>query len=371
MINSVFGLIVLITPFAGNFSVYEEFPLPPEVWVSSEQYSTYRGYLTIRPDGTRLAFIDQEALEVRSYDLVKGVSGQVAPHTDVADYQWGPTKREGDTIYFTGTVSDIARQGRRPDEVNTPIAIKYDRSGRLFVSDLGNRRVSVFSPEGSFESSFLLPQSVSAPSDMRITANGNYLLSNLSLDSSRGNNAGYHCNLFSPDGRLLKSFAYTPKTAFDRNLWLGVYALFDLDERGDIYVAFTVDPALYVFNSAGELQKTFGEIAGWWIPPPKLETPRSRIRSEPDGFHGSWTRVVKLIYAGDGRLIRCTETNGLIKDCSKPFILDVFSTDGRLIAGGIESEYLPVGVDNDNMIYFLTVSGDHLVKSAWIESEGK
>ena len=371
MINSILGLVVLLAPFTGHFSVHEVFPIPPEIRVSSEKYSTYRHSFTVSPDGAQVAFIDPEEQEVRSYDLVRGVSGMVAAHTDVSGYEWGPIKQQGDTIYFTEAVNDIARRGRRPNEVNIPIAIKYDRSGKLFVSDLGNRRVSIFGVDGNLENSFLLPMTTQCPSDMRETSNGNYLLSNLFLDRSRSINAGYHCNLFSPTGKLLKSFAYTPKSACDRYLWLGVYSLFDLDDRGNTYVAFTVDPAIYVYNSAGELMMTFGETPGWWVPPPKLEAPPFRIRGEPDGFHGSWTRVIKLVYAGNDRLILCAETNGLVEGCSKRFIMNVYFTDGKLIAEGIESDYLPVGVDNDNMIYFLSVTGDRLLKTSLIEPEEK
>jgi hypothetical protein len=371
MINSILGITLLLVPFGSRFTAQKVFSIPSEVRISGEKGWTDWSYFTVGPDGARVAFIDPKRQEVRSYSLNGGTSSVMAEHTDVSSYAWGPTKHHPETLYVTETVNDIARKGQRPDEVNVPIAVKYDRSGKLFVSDLSNRRVSVFSPEGTFESSFLLPQTVGAPSDIRATNDGNYLLSNLFLDNSRGINAGYHCNFFSPTGKLLKSFAYTPKVAFDRNLWLGVYSLFDLDKQGNIYVAFTVEPVIYVYNSAGELMMTFGETPEWWVPPPKLEASRFRIRSEPNGFHGSWTRVIKLVYAGNGRLIRCAETNGLVEGCSKPFILDVYSTDGKLIAGSIESDCFPVGVDNDNMIYFLSVTGDRLLKTRLIEPEEK
>ncbi|MBD3333354.1 hypothetical protein GF356_10930 [candidate division GN15 bacterium] len=248
--------------------------------------------------------------------------------------------------------------------MNIPIAVGYDRSGTLFVSDVGNRRVSLFSLEGSFESSFLLPPAIGAPSDLRIMPDGNYLLANLQLDSARGLNAGHHCNVVSPSGKLLRSFAYTPKTAFDRNLWLGVYSVFDLDEDGNVYVAFTIEPVVYVYNAAGELLRTFGETPEWWVSPPDLQVPQFRINDEPDGFYTSWTRVVRLFYVGEGKLLRCTETNGLIKGCSQPYVLDVFATDGRLVAGGIESKYLPIGADSNSMIYFVSARGDRVIRNS-------
>ncbi|MCK4372408.1 MAG: hypothetical protein KAW61_04640 [candidate division Zixibacteria bacterium] len=371
MINSIIGITLLLVPFGSRFTTQKVFPISSEVRISGEKGWTDWSYFTVGPDGARVAFIDPKRQEVRSYSLDGGTSNMVAEHTDVSDYAWGPTKHHPETLYVTETVNNIARKGRKPDEVNVPIAVKYDRSGKLLVSDLGNRRISVFSPEGMFESSFLLPQTVDAPSDIRATNDGNYLLSNLSLDRSRGINAGYHCNFLSRTGKLLKSFAYTPKIAFERNLWLGVHSLFDLDERGNIYVAFTVEPAIYVYNSAGELTKSFGETPGWWVPPPKLQSSRFVIEDEPEDFYGSWTRVIKLVYAGNGKLILCAETNGLVEGCSKPFILDVYSTDGKLIAGSIESDCFPVGVDNDNMIYFLSVTGDRLLKTSLIEPEEK
>jgi hypothetical protein len=368
----ILGLVVLLVPFGNYFSTRKVFPIPPEIHVSSEKHSTYRHYFSVSPDGTRVAFIDAKKQEVCSYSLDGGTSDVVAEHTDVSGYAWGPTKHHPETLYLTETVSDIIHKGRRPDQVNIPIAIKYDRSGKLYVSDIGNRRVSIFGVDGNLESSFLLPMTTRCPSDIREISNGDYLLSNLFLDKSRDITAGYHCNFFSPTGKLLQSFAYTPKIAFDHNLRKGVYSLFDLDERGNIYVAFTVEGVIYVYNSAGELMMTFGETPEWWVPPPKQgAASRFEVWKEPEDFYGSWTRVIKLVYAGNRRLILCAETNGLVEGCSKRFIMNVYSTDGKLIAESIESDYLPVGVDNDNMIYFLSVTGDRLLKTRLIEPEEK
>jgi len=358
-------LAFLFIPFESQFITHEVFPITGERVISSEKFSTYRHYFAVSPDGNRVAFINSRQQTVQSYSLADGNTSTVASHTNTARSAWGPTKRQADTLYFSGSVDDIAGQGRRSNEVNIPIAIRFDRSGKLFVSDVGNRRVSMFDQSLAFETSFLLPSNISAPSDMRVVAGGNYLLGNRLLDSTQAINAGYHCNVLSPTGELLQSFAYTPKIAFDRNLWLGVYSLFDLDEQGNVYVAFTVEPIIYVYNNTYELTTTFGEIPEWWIPPPVLEQPRFSLRSEPDNLYGSWTRLMGVVYSGDGKLILCTESNGLIEGCSKPYILDIYTTDGTLFVGGIESDYLPVGVDSDNMIYFLSVTGDRLISTSF------
>jgi hypothetical protein len=364
MISSILAVLILLAPFSNCFTEGNVYNVPKEAQVSSTGYSTYRHWLTVSPDGRRVVYIDTEAKEVRALNLESSTTSAVAQHTDHAESVWGTTAGRGDTVYFSGDISKVARQGQRPNEVNIPIAVGYDRSGTLFISDVGNRRVSLFSLEGSFENSFLLPTAIGAPSDLRIIPDGNYLLANLYLDSARGLNSGYHCNVVSPSGKLLRSFAYTPKTAFDRNLWLGVYSVFDLDEDGNVYVAFTIEPVVYVYNTAGELLRTFGETPKWWVSPPHLQVPRFRISNEPDGFYTSWTRVVRLLYVSGGKLLRCTETNGLIKGCSQPYVLDVFSTDGRLVAGGIQSEYLPISADSNGMIYFVSVNGDRLIRTS-------
>ncbi len=79
----------------------------------------------------------------------------VAPNGDVfvAEFGGGVRQFSADGRF----VRRVAPRGRGPGEVEHVKTMNVSRDGRLVLVDLGNQRVSVYSPDGSFQHQFLRP----------------------------------------------------------------------------------------------------------------------------------------------------------------------------------------------------------------------
>lgn len=72
----------------------------------------------------------------------------------VVDYQ-GPVLRRYD--HRGRFIGDVGRAGEGPGEYRQPIELELTRDGRLALWDFGNRRISVYEPDGTFLASHQVP----------------------------------------------------------------------------------------------------------------------------------------------------------------------------------------------------------------------
>lgn len=381
MLTFVLAIAPLLS-FADVFMADTVYCLPPEVRVSGERETSSWSYCTVSPDGASLTFIDPKGNDIRRYRFAQDSLSLVISHTDLGAQSWfdsTETVRVSDGRSFARVVerpraTDSTRparpettvqHGRGRDNVNVPVAVSYDADGRLLVSDLGSRRVSVFDVDGGFASSFILGPHEDTPFDIGSLKSGNLVCANLRLDRKGRFNSGYHCNIYSPTGALQKSFAYTPKSATERNLWAGVSSVMDVDTRGNVYVAFSTDPSVHVFDTDGQKTRTLGEVADWFVFPSPLPAPIHERDSPPNGFTTSWTRLIKLSCIDTTYVIRTALTNGLVEGTSDAFLMEVLAMDG---SGGttLTSNSWPVGTDGSGHVYFLSLKGDLLTRARLI-----
>ncbi|MDD4052833.1 MAG: hypothetical protein PHR28_13170, partial [candidate division Zixibacteria bacterium] len=252
-------MLVLLTfqPFTTVFKTTNTYIIPEAYRIAGDSNrTTYRQYCSVNPAGNIVALIDYSRKRVVAFDLVTGDTTIPALPTSRTQGAWGPVQRKGDTIFFSDNPTTVSETGRRPSEANIPMAVNFSGNGQLFVADAGNRRISAYDSALQFHSSFLLPTNVGTPSNAIVLENGNFLCANLKIDSASTINAGHWCNIFSPKGELLRSFAYTPNEAIAKNLWLGVNSLIDVDEHQHIYVAFSIAPRIDIYTTGGDLTET-------------------------------------------------------------------------------------------------------------------
>ncbi|HWO58131.1 MAG TPA: hypothetical protein VNN55_11260 [bacterium] len=356
-------LMIAAIPFGNAFRIDTSYTLPPSIQVSGEHGWSEWSFCTVAPEGDRIALIVPTRHEVVTYELNSGHQSVAVKHTAgaaLASHESGEALEGFDWQTFVKTV---ARQGRNPDQVNIPVAVAFDRSGRLMVSDAGNRRLSMFARHGDVVSSFLFGADEDVPSTMRLASHGNILCANLRLDRKQRLNAGHHCNLYTPSGNHLLALAYTPSIAFERNLWVGVAATFDVDTAGTIFQTFTCDPTVHVYDQSGREVRSFGASPTWFVGPPVLSPPIFELESPPPSYWTAWTRPIGITCIDQDRVLRTSLSNGKVPGVSAPFIIDVFTKDGELVAEGVPSDAWPIGVDRDGAIYFLTLKGDRLLKT--------
>lgn len=360
-------LAVAGTSAIAVFDYQERFEIEESVQVSAVEAWTDWSYAAIDPSGSKLALIIPSRQEVVCVLLRNGNATGLALHAESGDHVSHFTTSDIESFDPGTMVRALASRGRGRSEVSLPLAVSYDAQGRLIISDSGNRRILIFGPDGSFESSFLLTGPTAAPNEIRLLPNGNILASGLNLDSTSRINAGNYCTVYSHDGEILRVFSYTPQVAFDSTLWIGVSSLIDLDESGNIYQVFSVEGRIRVYDSLGKLKRTIDYTPSWFYAPKAMEVPLVTLHDEPEGFWTSWPRIIKLIYAGSDRLILIGEANDRLAKSGKRFVYDIVTLTGDVLHSTVFSDELPIGIDRNGFVYSLSLTGDQICRLRFVD----
>jgi len=93
----------------------------------------------------------------------------------------------------------IGRKGQGPGELAMPMDMKFDNNGNLNILELGNRRISVFSPNGKYLSSIKIVTKIGSAKFIIDTFNNIYI-------SSWDEESDKIIHKYSSEGRLLCSF---------------------------------------------------------------------------------------------------------------------------------------------------------------------
>jgi hypothetical protein len=107
---------------------------------------------------------------------------------------------------------------------------------------------------------------------------------------------------------------------------------------------------IYNYTIDGQLLKTFS-IANntHYIPPPQKPFDKLFLRSKAMEWINSWTHVIGIYISKDFLFVNLY--NGNIKNYK--YILDVYTTNGKFVKGGLESSYRLLHVDKQGIFYFL------------------
>ncbi|MDI3279976.1 MAG: NHL repeat-containing protein [Bacillota bacterium] len=146
-------------------------------------------------------------------------------------------------------VKEFGKKGRKEGSFNDPLGLAVDAEGRIYVSDTGNARVEVFSPEGELLLSFgekgSGPGQFLRPGPMAI---GNGLLYVVDIENHR-------VSAFDLSGK--HKFDFGEKGQDDGQL---LYPLgIAIDRAGYIYVVNSLNFRIEVYNKDGKFEYNFGE----------------------------------------------------------------------------------------------------------------
>ncbi|CAB1367709.1 6-bladed beta-propeller [Denitratisoma oestradiolicum] len=134
----------------------------------------------------RLSSVSVDGTGVRLY--VVDIGGVSSEHHRVRVFD----AQNGDHLF------DIGKRGSGPGEFNLPRDLAIGKEGRLYVTDGGNFRVSVFDAQGKFLKNFgsvgKQPGNFARPKEIATDNDGNVLVA----DTAFGN-----FQIFSPEGELL------------------------------------------------------------------------------------------------------------------------------------------------------------------------
>ena len=258
----------------------------------------------------------------------------------------------------------IGRQGQGPGEYNLPLAMGLDSEGRIHVEDSSMRRVNTYSEDGTFLKSFTFSSPHTQASVLRVDSAGNRFLSALT------DHAGPH----SRDNWLVQ---YDDKGKYSRSFYEDlsgrgwVFRMnpnFTFDIHGDVLYAMQIDRyKVDLFKSDGRWLRSLCKPPDYFIRPDEAymlddqkykNRPQKEIYDELIRLSNSWTRIMRLDIVDDRMMLIVTAANGLVKNCQQPYIIDLWTIGGELVASGIPSDYKFLCSDKKGNVYFLIKSDE-------------
>jgi len=233
----------------------------------------------------------------------------------------------------------IGRKGEGPGEFIYPFGLFVDKD-KIYVTDPGLRRLSVFQKNGLFEYSFNIKDGRS----VKLTKDGNIIIAAPLLKSEKG---GFCIHVYNKKGKFLRSFYPIADISLKHNL-ISDGAYFDLDSRNNIYCVQETDYNIHKYNIAGDLIKTFSKKNSYYVPLPSKPFREFYLRSVADAWIKSWTHIIQIEILNNGLLII-----NLLTYKPKEFTIDIYDIDGNFIVGGLETDYRLLCGDKNSNLYFL------------------
>jgi len=257
-------------------------------------------------------------------------------------------------------IKRIGSKGQGPGEFVAPSGLGIDLEGNILVSDSQSRRINAYDKDGIFSTSFIISGLHGPPNNICVDSKGNYYLGAFKIDPDKPQSGeGLFINKYDSKGKYLKSF-YPRNTA---QLWLlNIYPFpcFDLDAENNIYAAQMNAYEISVFDSEGTVLETIGEAPSYFKrPEPGIEIDYSKFKNQSElikkltELSKSWTKLLSIKVIENQYLLLELEMNNLVKGFDKKFTIDILDKRGRILAGGIQSDYKFLCTDKDGYLYFL------------------
>lgn len=251
----------------------------------------------------------------------------------------------------------IGKTGQGPGEFLVPSTSTFDPNGNIYVADGRMRRVNKFDRTGQFMTSFIIMAQQGQPSAIRVDSKSRIYLDGLGLPSQNGKR-GCWINRYDPRGVFTNSF-YEDETDADWIVSMYPRFAFDVDQE-KIYAAQIQKYQVAVFSPEGRLLARIGNPPPYFVPPDeKFRFNETKAQSQQElvkiltRLSNSWTRIVKIAVIQSRYLLIVSAANGLVRGCSSPFIVDLWSISGKPVALEIPVDFpfLCSGPNGD--LYFL------------------
>jgi hypothetical protein len=285
-------------------------------------------------------------------------------------YLWALAAGEDGRLYFLDArgcqlivfdndgrfISRIGSRGQGPGEFMVPRSVYIDGSSRIYVLDSRTRRINSYDSDGKFLHSFLLTNS-HGPGNIVIDSHANLFLGGLSVTKSSAERGDW-LQKYDSEGHFIRSFF---KDISGKNWVFRMNPNFLFDIYEDKIYSMQIDSYdIQVFNDDGDLIKSFDHTPGYYHAPDEKYvfdeanfTSIDKLKEELNRLMKSWTRPINLETVNQGTLLVQCAANGFIKGSTKDYIIDLWSTDGGLIAEAIPCDYQFLCSDKKGNCYFL------------------
>jgi hypothetical protein len=258
----------------------------------------------------------------------------------------------------------IGRQGQGPGEFNLPLTMCLDPPGRIHVEDSRMRRINTFSADGSFLKSFVFSAMHTQAIALRVDSAGNYYLAAMTIPEEPKGRADWLVK-YDDQGKYSRSFY---KDLSGRGWVFRMDPAFTFDIYGDNLYAMQINRyQVDLFNSDGQWLKTLCKPPEYFIPPDggyildeRKYDSQKKLYDELIRLSKSWTRIMRLEIVDDRTILIMSAANGLVKACNQPYIIDLWTLNGELVASGIPAEYKFLCSDKKGYAYFLIHSDEDM-----------
>ena len=163
-------------------------------------------------------------------------------------------------------IKPLGRAGKGPGEFDCPISANINPFGNIFICDNGWRKMIIFHTNLEFWKSFFIVGMHFMPKEFGFLSNGNIVMAGY-YENFKKPMTGNNLELYSSEGKLIKSFCEVPKIAQRKMLAYYSRAHFDISSDDKIYVIQETEYTIRVYNRDGELIKTFGKKGKYYVPP--------------------------------------------------------------------------------------------------------
>ncbi|MDI6786447.1 MAG: 6-bladed beta-propeller, partial [bacterium] len=252
-------------------------------------------------------------------------------------------------------IKQLGRDGEGPGEFNQPKSVSFGEDGNIYIADNDLRRISKFDLKYSYINSFVIEGTHFVP--RFITFIGKNIYMNAFKADFNNIGCGDHIVVYKSNGKYLKSFYPVSKWTRENNLGYISTCSFDIDKKGNIYAVQSAEFIVNVLDTNGTIKFSFGNQPKYFKQPKPIDDLKSffkKPQKDIEDFRNSFTPIENLILTNDGYLVMSIRIPEKIKGNGKEYILEIYNSNGKHLAGNIETDYKLLCKDNENNLYFLT-----------------
>lgn len=257
----------------------------------------------------------------------------------------------------------IGEKGQGPGEFIVPLAVGLDSKGNIYVADSQARRLNKFDKEGHFIFSFIYSSSHTPPKSVRVDSKGNLFFSGLTWSHSE-NRLGDWINKYDSEGKYIKSFCpYNTDQDWVRSMYPQFG--FDMDKEDRIYTVQINKYEVSVYDTDGNLVKKLEEAPKYFKEPdPGIHLDYSKYPTQKKllekltELSESWTRILGIDIIKNRYLLLTLLSNGLVKNCDKKYLMDLWTKEGQPVVTAIQTDYQYLCSDEEGYLYFLLYTNE-------------
>lgn len=236
----------------------------------------------------------------------------------------------------------IGVRGWGAGQFSNPWALTTDTHGNLYVLDVDQSRVNIFSDDGVFRSSFVLtPYGVFGIS-LAVDSQGSIYVGAWSNTKRQQAPAIYK---FDRDGTLIHSQYSRNPLVSSLNLAVVGGVAMALDSSDNLYASQPVSPQITRYSSDGLQSSEFGHAPSGYNPPFKF--PKDPSTQKLDSLLKKWSEFYDLLVLPDGTTIAAFSIHS-----PKEYSIEIFDPSGRLITCCVGTDMQPAFRDSSGQIFF-------------------